>query len=140
MKVICSDCKGTGIIDPCPHCKGEGKIEHDCIGNRSLALVFDIYGCDDRNSGSIDSLGVYRCKTCNQLWKIRFQYDAGTGSDNIWMRSGESARHFSFPEIEAKTVAQILNAKSIAELPEGLTNDSGYIRRFTEKRAEELRA
>lgn len=88
--------------------------------------------------GSYDNLGVYRCSVCNQLWKIRFQFDRGTGSDNIWMRPGDVNRRFSFPEKEAETIAQILNAKTIAELPEGLSDGVRYIRKYAEERAEEL--
>ncbi len=143
MEIDCPDCKGTGIVDPCPRCKGEGKIEHDCSGRGELILVADIYGCNSKRSGSIgsyDTLGVYRCSVCNQLWKIRFQFDHGTGSDNIWMRPGDVNRRFSFPEDEAETIVQILNAKTIAELPEGLSDDVRYIRKYAEERAEELTA
>lgn len=142
MKVDCPDCNGKGVIDPCPHCKGEGKIEHDCRGSVAIALVADIYGCesDSEHYGSYESLGIYRCKVCNQLWKIRFQSDPGTGSDHIWIRPGESSRHYSFPEDEATTVAQILNAKTVADLPEGLASDAEYVRSFAEGRAKKLRA
>lgn len=141
MKVDCPDCDGTGVVDPCPRCKGEGRIEHDCSGSGRLTLVADIYGCksDRRGSmGSYDTLGVYRCKVCNQLWKIRYQSDPGTGVDHIYMRPGDSARRFSFPEDEAETIAQILNAKTVADLPEGLSDEVRYIRRYAEERAEEL--
>lgn len=90
--------------------------------------------------GSYNDLGVYRCKVCNQLWKIRFQYDPGTGSDHVYMRPGESSRRFSFPEDEATVVAQILNAKTVADLPEGLVSEVRYLRRYAEERAEELKA
>lgn len=143
MKVDCPDCNGTGVIDPCPSCKGKGEIEHDCAGYRRLTLVADIYGCRSERRGSMgsyDNLGVYRCKVCNQLWKIRYQFNDGTGSDNIWMRPGEVNRRFSFPEDEAETIAQILNAKTVADLPEGLSDDVRYIRKYAEERAEELTA
>jgi len=140
MEVDCPDCKGTGVVDPCPRCKGEGRIEHDCSGYGRLILVADIYGCNSKRSymGSSDNLGVYRCSVCNQLWKIRFQSDPGTGSDHIWMRPGDVNRRFSFPEDEAETIVQILNAKTVADLPEGLSDDVRYIRRYAEERAEEL--
>jgi len=142
MKVDCPDCNGTGVIDPCPRCKGGGKIEHYCRGSSQLALVADIYGSKKRkysSMGSYNDLGVYLCKVCNQLWKIRFQFDQGTGSDHIWMRPGESSRRFSFPEDEAAIVAQILNAKTLADLPEGLVSETSYVRSYAEERAEELR-
>lgn len=143
MKIDCPDCNGTGVIDPCPRCKGEGKIEHDCSGSSRLALVADIYGSKSvrySSMGDYENYGVYRCKVCNQLWKIRFQFDQGSGSDHIWMRPGESSRRFSFSEDDAATIAQILNAKTVADLPEGLVSEALYVRRYAEERAEELRA
>jgi len=88
--------------------------------------------------GGYESLGIYRCKICNQLWKIRFQFDQGTGSDHIWIRPGGAARQYAFPEEMAEMVAQILNAKSASELPEGLAAAENYIRRFAEERMEEF--
>lgn len=141
-KIDCPDCNGTGIVDPCLKCKGEGRIEHDCRKRPRLTLVADIYGNRSKQRSGMysrDDLGIYRCEICNQLWQIRFQFDAGTGSDDVWLRPGESSRRFSFPEDEAITVAQILNAKTIADLPEGLVSEEGYVRRYAEERAEELK-
>ena len=141
MQVECPDCKGTGVIDPCPRCRGIGKIEHDCKSYTTLELVANIFGCTHQRYGAMGSynrLGIYRCKTCNQLWKIRFQYDPGTGSDHIWLRPGMSDRGYEFPEEDSKLFVQILNAKSVAELPGGLSNRDTYIREFAEKRFQEL--
>lgn len=39
---------------------------------------------DWRNSYSSQGYQVWRCKCCGQLWGCRYQYDAGTGSDDKW--------------------------------------------------------
>jgi hypothetical protein len=51
---------------------------------------------------SHESLGIYQCKDCGQIWKIRRQWDDGTGSDNIWLRPGESKRGYEFTIDEYK--------------------------------------
>lgn len=51
---------------------------------------------------SNESLGIYRCSICRRLWKIRFQCDPGTGSDDIWIRPGGTERGYHFPLEEAK--------------------------------------
>jgi hypothetical protein len=82
---------------PCPHCGGTGKIRHECTqyNLNLIKLLYDRYG---------ELLGIYRCSICGQLWKIRWQWDAGTGSDCIWLKPGESRRGYSFTEDEAEEV------------------------------------
>ncbi len=36
------------------------------------------------------------------LWKIRLQYDTGTGADDIWLAPGEQKRGYEFSLEEAK--------------------------------------
>lgn len=52
--------------------------------------------------GSSESLGVYRCKACGQVWKIRYQCDQGTGSDDIWLSPGETYKGYKFTLEEAE--------------------------------------
>jgi hypothetical protein len=56
-----------------------------------------------------ESLGIYRCEKCRRLWMIRFQRDAGTGSDNIWLRPGEKERGYEF---DLQTAAKYRDAAS----------------------------
>jgi RecJ-like exonuclease len=134
MKVKCSNCKGTGVIDPCPRCKGTGEVEHDCKASKSLEEIVII------NKMSDESLGIYLCKGCGQLWKIRFQYDPGTGSDHIWMKPGEEKRYYVFSKEEAELIDQILKAATVSELPQGWTDCESHIRKFVMKRMRELQS
>lgn len=88
----------TGRQVPCRHCGGKGHTEHRC--ERSDLVIVEMQytiGCGH----SRESLGVYRCTVCEQLWKIRYQYDAGTGSDDIWLKPGEAQRGYHFSEEES---------------------------------------
>lgn len=85
--------KNHGFID-CSECGGTGKIPHICK-EHNLSFVeclFDMPG---------ESVCIKRCKVCSQLFKIRYQWDDGTGDDNIYLMPGEEERGFSFPEEEA---------------------------------------
>ena len=66
---------------------------------------------------STESLGVFVCRVCGQLWLIRNQYDAGTGSDDIWLKPDEKERDYEFPIKEAekyiKKAEKILEAHGI---------------------------
>lgn len=66
---------------PCYYCGGTGKIKHECT-QYNLNLIKLLYGYPG------ESLGIYRCSTCGQLWKIRWQWDSGTGSDNSHVYEG----------------------------------------------------
>lgn len=68
--------------------------KHCCRLN--LELLEEIYSI-----GNWETLGIYRCRKCGQLWKIRFQCDA-TGRDDIWLRPGETERGYLFSWEEAE--------------------------------------
>lgn len=47
--------------------------------------------------GSEQGYQVYQCNECGDYWGCRYQWDAGTGSDNRWHRFGQSPnfkRHY----------------------------------------------
>jgi len=71
---------------------------HACEYSRR-DLLKQFYKMGDIYSG--ESLGIYRCTGCRRLWMIRFQHDAGTGSDDIWLTPGESERGYEFTLEEA---------------------------------------
>ncbi len=89
----------------CPHCGGTGKVEHEC-SEYHLQLLESIYEIGFGFGGGYEGLGVYRCKVCGQLWKIRWQYDPGTGSDHIWLKPGEERRGYKFTLEEAAKYEQ----------------------------------
>ncbi|MEW6770073.1 MAG: hypothetical protein AB1330_01590 [Bacillota bacterium] len=68
----------------CPPYNVTGKVEHECseLDVRLIELICEL----DYGYGGYESLGVYRCKKCGQLWMIWRQYDPGTGRDHIWFR------------------------------------------------------
>jgi hypothetical protein len=49
---------------------------------------------------SSESLKIVRVD--RGIFMVRFQYDAGTGKDDIWIKPGESNRGYSFSLDEAK--------------------------------------
>lgn len=121
------------------------RVGHDCA---SATLIADVYG-HRFSKRSRECVGIYRCckgvyccNVCGQLWKILFVCDnAIQDCSAFWLLPGKihpRQPNLSFPGDEAVIVARILNADTIAELPEGLVSDISYIRRFAEKRAEEL--
>jgi hypothetical protein len=132
MKVRCDDCKGTGVIDPCPRCKGTGEIEHDCENRGPVDEITLEYKFEG------ERLGIYRCEVCGQLWKIRFQYDPGTGPDHIWMKPGEADRGYEFSKEEAEDIGQILGAATVSELPHGWIDHKKCVRELVLKRMREL--
>jgi hypothetical protein len=50
-----------------------------------------------------------RGETIDRFWMIRFQHDAGTGSDNICLRPGESERGY---EVALQTAAKYRDTAS----------------------------
>lgn len=89
----------TPFLCECSRCGGTGKVPHECDYN-CIRRIELIYG--DRSGSPMENLGIYVCLVCGQLWKIRNQYDPGTGSDNIWVRPGEKERGYDFPVSEAR--------------------------------------
>ncbi len=83
----------TNFYAPCPYCGGTGRVKHECTpyNLETLRVIYEFKG---------ESLGIYRCRTCGQLWKIRWQCDS-TGSDNIWLKPGERRRGYEFTLEEA---------------------------------------
>ncbi|KLU62320.1 hypothetical protein CEB3_c13640 [Peptococcaceae bacterium CEB3] len=73
-------------------------MRNNCC-EQNVQLIKEIYGWHSV-CGS-ESLGIYRCAVCGQLWMIRFQFSDGTGRDNIWLKPGENCRGYTFTEGEA---------------------------------------
>ena len=72
-------------------------MSHTCY--QHLKLVETIYQWG--GAYSYESLTIQRCRECGQLWKLRAQWDAGTGNDSILIRPGESQRGYTFTVEEA---------------------------------------
>jgi len=102
------------VLVLCPHCGGTGKVEHEC-DRYDLKLVKEIYPNRRGSPYSYESCAIYRCRACGQLWKIRWQYDDGTGSDNIWLKPGVSERGYEFTLEEAAEAEGVSGECVIAE-------------------------
>lgn len=90
----------TKIMIDCPHCRGVGKIPHNCHPGDCL-VVKKIWSRENTSTHSSESLTIRKCKICGQLYKVRHQWDDGTGSDDIWLMPGESRRGYEFTLEEA---------------------------------------
>ena len=77
---------------------------HDCQYG-DLIVIKEFYS--QRSTYSSESLRIYRCLRCEQLWKIRKQWDDGTGSDDIWLKPGESDRRYKFTMEEAAELSNV---------------------------------
>jgi len=64
------------------------EILHDCPESRMERIDHPANSCDWRGPGSSQGYIVFRCKDCGDYWGCRYQYDAGTGSDDKWHRFG----------------------------------------------------
>jgi hypothetical protein len=92
----------SGIMVDCPTCRGAGKILHECNPWDCIVIEF-LY--QKSGAGWSESLSICKCQICGQLYKVRNQWDAGTGSDDIWIMPGETERGYSFPLEEAAKYA-----------------------------------
>jgi uncharacterized Zn finger protein len=83
----------------CPKCGGTGKIKHTCRLDKCdvLKTLYETSG-----TYSYKSMTIRKCPVCGQLYKVRAQWDDGTGRDDIWMKPGESERGYMFTIEEAK--------------------------------------
>ena len=61
---------------------------HDCQMSDLERIEHDENTSDWGDGSSSQGYRVYRCKFCNDYWGCRYQYDAGTGSDDRWHRFG----------------------------------------------------
>lgn len=61
---------------------------HDCREHDLERVEHEANGADWEGQNTTQGYQVYRCKTCNDYWGCRYQYDAGTGSDDRWHRFG----------------------------------------------------
>jgi hypothetical protein len=60
----------------------------DCSERDLRAVEHPENGQDWSGGGSSQSYKIFQCQKCRSYWGCRFQYDAGTGSDNRWHRFG----------------------------------------------------
>ena len=58
--------------------------------------------------GYSERLEICQCNKCFQIYKIRWQWDAGTGCDDIWLSPGEKKRGYSFSMREYKEIQKEL--------------------------------
>jgi hypothetical protein len=72
-----------------------------CHKNLTHLRTETIIASEDGNS---EELQYFVCKVCGTLWMARFQYHPGTGSDNFWIREGQSdrGRGYEFPAEKAR--------------------------------------
>ena len=102
--------QGAERKDPCPHCDGTGKQEHKCKAEE-LVEVEEIYS---HGEGTYYSSGMHIkvCVRCGQLWKIRYQANAGTGDDTIWLKPGQSESGYEFSMSEARSILKSREKRS----------------------------
>lgn len=68
---------------PCRHCEGKGTVHCECDdGNLMIVVGHPLNTEDFRSYGSSQGYVVKQCRLCSRVWAIRWQYDAGTGSDD----------------------------------------------------------
>lgn len=69
--------------DGCHHCKGTGRIEHECNLDSPCKAVKDhpLNQSDHSSSRSSQGYMVKQCY-CGRVWGIRYQWDAGSGNDD----------------------------------------------------------
>ncbi len=96
-------------------------MECSCDRLRSIKTLW-------RHDGdwSRESLQIMQCLNCGQLWKVRYQWNAGSGCDNIYLRPGESDRGYTFTDDEAASVLRELETgEDWADGPAEAERDSG---------------
>lgn len=74
-----------------------------CQNKTEIVKLLDSY---NNGLGSTERIGIYKCRKCGQLWKIRHQCDPGTGCDDIWLRPGESSRGYTFTNRQAREFSE----------------------------------
>jgi len=83
----------------------EGRSTCNCGGRvrriKTLSVVRDLPYATER-------LEICRCERCGKIYKIRWQWDAGTGCDDIWLSPGEKKRGYSFSMREYKEIQKEL--------------------------------
>lgn len=82
--------------EPCEHCGGTGEVKHRC-------QHFETIECNEQIDTTSTQQGtrIEICPECESVFKIRYQWDRGTGSDDILIRPGDERRGYSFSEEEA---------------------------------------
>ena len=80
----------------------------------SLDRFFSYY--DIGGTGWRESLVIGRCRPCKRWWKIRYQWDAGTGKDIVAIPLGGKARRWTFTRTELASVKRLVREKTQAEL------------------------
>lgn len=59
---------------------------HNCPENRMERVDHPVNRQDSRAPGSSQGYQIFKCIDCGDYWGCRYQYDAGTGSDDKWIR------------------------------------------------------
>jgi hypothetical protein len=87
------------VTEPCPHCAGSGERTRECCDvYKDLEQIDHSLNAKDIDNPGLSHEGyqVYKCKKCNTLWGCRYQWNAGTGSDNRWAELDQKnpVRHY----------------------------------------------
>ena len=82
----------------------------DCCDRNFVALEKNIHWS---GQGSSESLQYGICSKCKQLLMIRFQYDDGTGSDNIVLLPGETQRYYTFHQEDVERIEALAKEKGL---------------------------
>lgn len=94
--------KGAPREVHCFHCNGTGKQEHICRAE-DLVKVETIYNYGEGSDYS-SSMYIKACHLCGQIWKVRYQNNAGTGDDTIWLKPGQNEEGYEFGMGEARII------------------------------------
>jgi len=91
----------TALQVECPKCKGAGSVQHSCdmAHMKMLRLLYDESGGATRQMWH-DTVGIYRCNVCRQLWKVvrEFRHVHGVpNSRSMWLKPGEQHDGWRFP-------------------------------------------
>lgn len=89
--------KGHEMKEVCPECDGEGEVEHQCTYFQTIAVNAKI-----NTSSNQRGIKYEICPKCESIFKIRYQWNRGTGTDDVVIRPGEEKRGVSFPKQEAQ--------------------------------------
>lgn len=68
-------------------------------------LHFDTYN-------SKEGISYWKCDDCGKWWKLRYQWDAGTGNDSFYIPEGGKKRYVSFTQEEADKIRARVEADS----------------------------
>jgi len=69
----------------CRHCE---ECDSNTIGSILKPIKHEVNSIDYESDFGRQGYQVFRCEMCGAYWGERYQYDAGTGSDDDWFCFG----------------------------------------------------